>query len=41
MELAIEKYRREHGLTTAQGQGVLSGLQQKGLGSPEGDDFHD
>ena len=41
MELAIEKYRRAHGLTTAQGQGVLSGLQQKGLGSPEGDDFHD
>ena len=35
LELGIEKYRRENGLNTAQGQGVLSGITLQGLGSPE------
>ena len=41
MELAIEKWRRENGLTTAQGEGILEGIQQRGIGSPEGDKYHD
>ena len=41
MELAIEKWRRENGLTTAQGEGILDGIQQRGIGSPEGDKYHD
>ena len=41
MELAIEKWRRENGVTTAQGEGILEGTQQRGIGSPEGDKYHD
>ena len=41
MELAIEKWRRENGLTTAQGEGILEGIQQRGIGSQEGDKYHD